>query len=465
MGGGGGGGRGPARTQVGGCRQERAPLRRRGVQRRAGRIVPAPSPGAACERRKRASRGGTRGERSPPGGAGEGHLLPPAAQPVLGSSPPRTRRRRRPEKVVSLFAKASPLTRSLGWGREREGQKEPLLSWEHRHIRSDTKPGNTSEGEPSRLGRSSGTGLTPPVLANGAVSASECAVAARHTPGKPPAKPIPSFPRTEAPAAGSGTGHRCACHRRGCGCGADERRWEQPCQRRPGATPCEREAPGAPSREAPPPTGVRWGRKTCEAVAAGCSRASPGRGEERRSSLPPAVGEPPSRRSATPYRERGGRLPAPEGRQGIERSGATDPLRRLRRDRGQPGPTHRAAAPVTPGQRSPNAAPRPPRLLLRPRSRGRRAGKNPFHDRGRRQQCFYSPAKCLLLEMIFTLFLKSMPSLLESKWLLVMLQIEAGMAGGSMSFPVEHVTAGTCSRSLNWGISELDWRILVTQIV
>ncbi|KAM4783369.1 uncharacterized protein ACIQIH_006224 isoform 1-T2 [Cyanocitta cristata] len=51
------------------------------------------------------------------------------------------------------------------------------------------------------------------------------------------------------------------------------------------------------------------------------------------------------------------------------------------------------------------------------------------------------------------------------RWLLVMLQIEAVMAGGSMSFPVEHVTAGTCSRSLNWGISELDWRILVTQIV
>lgn len=41
-------------------------------------------------------------------------------------------------------------------------------------------------------------------------------------------------------------------------------------------------------------------------------------------------------------------------------------------------------------------------------------GKNPFHDQGRRQQRFYSPAKRLLLEMIFTLFLKSMPSLLVS---------------------------------------------------
>ncbi|XP_039918677.1 uncharacterized protein LOC120752084 [Hirundo rustica] len=41
-----------------------------------------------------------------------------------------------------------------------------------------------------------------------------------------------------------------------------------------------------------------------------------------------------------------------------------------------------------------------------------RKGKNPFHDQGRRQPCFYSPAKRLLLEIIFTLFLKSMPSLL-----------------------------------------------------
>ncbi|OWK63020.1 hypothetical protein RLOC_00000590 [Lonchura striata] len=62
--------------------------------------------------------------------------------------------------------------------------------------------------------------------------------------------------------------------------------------------------------------------------------------------------------------------------------------------------------------------------------------------------------------MIFTLFLKSMPSLLVSWCLLVMLQIEARLAGRSMSFPVEHVTAGTCSRSCNWGISEwemMDW--------
>lgn len=105
----GGGGRGPPRTQVGGCRQERAPLRRRGVQRRAGCMVPAPSPGAACERRAwlaaspargapdatRISgdpasevpsiQGGTRGEGSPPGGAGEGRLLSPAVQPLLGS--------------------------------------------------------------------------------------------------------------------------------------------------------------------------------------------------------------------------------------------------------------------------------------------------------------------------------------------------------------------------------------------
>ncbi|XP_064512969.1 collagen alpha-2(I) chain-like [Pseudopipra pipra] len=42
-------------------------------------------------------------------------------------------------------------------------------------------------------------------------------------------------------------------------------------------------------------------------------------------------------------------------------------------------------------------------------------------------------------------------------------QIEAGVAGGSVSFPVEHMTAGTCSRSLNRGICELDWRIFTTQ--
>lgn len=40
-------------------------------------------------------------------------------------------------------------------------------------------------------------------------------------------------------------------------------------------------------------------------------------------------------------------------------------------------------------------------------------GKNPFHDQGRRQQQ-YNSVKCLLLEMIFTLFLKSMPNVLES---------------------------------------------------
>lgn len=41
-------------------------------------------------------------------------------------------------------------------------------------------------------------------------------------------------------------------------------------------------------------------------------------------------------------------------------------------------------------------------------------GKNPFHDQGRRQQHFLNSVKCVLLEIIFTLFLKSMPKLLES---------------------------------------------------
>ncbi|KAM9026003.1 uncharacterized protein PRD47_004662 [Ara ararauna] len=46
----------------------------------------------------------------------------------------------------------------------------------------------------------------------------------------------------------------------------------------------------------------------------------------------------------------------------------------------------------------------------------------------------------------------------------VMLPIEAGMAGGSASFPVEHVTVGICCRSVKWGISELDWTILMTRV-
>lgn len=65
----------------------------------------------------------------------------------------------------------------------------------------------------------------------------------------------------------------------------------------------------------------------------GCSRASPGRGEERWSSLPPAAGKPPSRLSAVPCRERGGGLPALEVRQGIGQRGTTTRgLTRARRD-------------------------------------------------------------------------------------------------------------------------------------
>lgn len=41
-------------------------------------------------------------------------------------------------------------------------------------------------------------------------------------------------------------------------------------------------------------------------------------------------------------------------------------------------------------------------------------GKNPFHDQERGQQRFLNSVKCVLLEIIFTLFLKSMPKLLES---------------------------------------------------
>lgn len=68
-------------------------------------------------------------------------------------------------------------------------------------------------------------------------------------------------------------------------------------------------------------------------MAAGCSRAIPGRGEESRCSLPPGCGEPTSRRSAAPYRERGGGLPALQATHGIGRRGATTRgLTRARRD-------------------------------------------------------------------------------------------------------------------------------------
>ncbi|XP_014104509.1 PREDICTED: uncharacterized protein LOC106628036 isoform X2 [Pseudopodoces humilis] len=66
-----------------------------------------------------------------------------------------------------------------------------------------------------------------------------------------------------------------------------------------------------------------------------------------------------------------------------------------RGSRGRPGAPRRC---LRTGQSLPAGAQQPP-------------GKNPFHDQGRRQH-FYSPVKRLLLEMIFTLFLKSMPSLL-----------------------------------------------------
>ncbi|XP_041569400.1 uncharacterized protein [Taeniopygia guttata] len=122
------------------------------------------------------------------------------------------------------------------------------------------------------------------------------------------------------------------------------------------------------------------------------------------------------------------------------RSGASAAIAASRGRRTEPPPLSRRGS----GRRT---LPRgPPASFSSARgAAGDAQAKNPFHEQGRRQQCFYSPEKCLLLEMIFTLFLKSMPSLLVSWCLLVMLQIEAGLAGGSMSFTVEHVTAGTCS--------------------
>ncbi|CAN8211250.1 unnamed protein product [Coccothraustes coccothraustes] len=138
------------------------------------------------------------------------------------------------------------------------------------------------------------------------------------------------------------------------------------------------------------------------------------------------------------------------------RSGASAAIAASRGRRTEPPPLSRRGS----GRRTLPRGPPASSSSARGAAGDAQVSKNPFHDQGRRQQRFYSPEKCLLLEMIFTLFLKSMPSLLVSSCLLVMLQIEAGLAGGSMNFPVEHMTAGTCSRSLSWDISEretLDW--------
>ncbi|XP_032914340.1 collagen alpha-1(I) chain-like [Catharus ustulatus] len=278
--------------------------------------------------------------------------------------------------------------------------------------------------------------------------------------------------------------------------------------------------------------GVRRGRKACEARAAGCSRAAPGRGEERWSSLPPAAGKPPSRRTAVPCRSGaagcrlskrssassgGGRrqgdspglggtaletplpppgggavrlfwLPAASGGRGDtapaageKRRGCSGANRGCRRKMVLLGKQHPPLPPLSPARavcspliaRRGHPAPAAPpsrdgyiqRLLSRnfpgtascdrtrsgasaaiAASRGRRTEPPPLSRRGSGRRSlprgppassssargaagdaqakipfmtkeggnnvFYSPAKRLLLEMIFTLFLKSMPSLL-----------------------------------------------------
>ncbi|XP_041569405.1 uncharacterized protein [Taeniopygia guttata] len=89
------------------------------------------------------------------------------------------------------------------------------------------------------------------------------------------------------------------------------------------------------------------------------------------------------------------------------RSGASAAIAASRGRRTEPPPLSRRGS----GRRT---LPRgPPASFSSARgAAGDAQAKNPFHEQGRRQQCFYSPEKCLLLEMIFTLFLKSMPSLL-----------------------------------------------------
>lgn len=160
---GGGGGRGPARTQVGGCRQERAPLIRRGIQRCSGRMVPAPSPGAACERRESVVSGEPRESRSrrracfwrsrfgtsqhpEEGPAARDHLPAERGRDISSSRRPAcprllstgTRRRRQPEVVVSLYRKGEPADAPL----PRLGQASPAGS------SGNFREGGSRGGEP-----------------------------------------------------------------------------------------------------------------------------------------------------------------------------------------------------------------------------------------------------------------------------------------------------------------------------
>ncbi|XP_068046480.1 uncharacterized protein [Anomalospiza imberbis] len=168
---GGGGGRGPARTQVGGCRRERAPLRRLGVQRRAGCMVPAPSPGAACERRESVVSGEPRERRSrrracfwrsrfgtsqhPEEGPETRDHLPAERGRDISSPPPSSLSSaplRRglggggvPRRWSLFIAKANPLMpRSLGWGRRPRPAALGLLGREEVVGDSQARKGKNS---------------------------------------------------------------------------------------------------------------------------------------------------------------------------------------------------------------------------------------------------------------------------------------------------------------------------------
>ncbi|XP_029858429.1 uncharacterized protein LOC115336059 isoform X4 [Aquila chrysaetos chrysaetos] len=82
-------------------------------------------------------------------------------------------------------------------------------------------------------------------------------------------------------------------------------------------------------------------------------------------------------------------------------------------------------------------------------SRGRRTEPPPLSRRGSGRLTLLRTARFPHPTLPFLLLSpRSRGRRAASRWLPVMLQIEAAMAGGSVSFPVEHVMVGICSRLL-----------------
>ncbi|XP_033919208.1 translation initiation factor IF-2-like [Melopsittacus undulatus] len=443
-----------------------------------------------------ASRGGTRGEITSRRSGG-GTSPPPRRQ---GLSPTLLRRGRGcgPRRWSRSIARANPLMRrSLGRAEAsggKGGRKEPLaLPPSHRERHGAWQP---QRGKPRQLGLGRegalGKGWAPSSACGpGRTSTLRCAAAAARQAHarQPPQRPFCTLP---PPARGPGSGAPVAGAAAGAGLPAanPERRWEQPCLGCQGATPCEGEARECPVAKCRRPRELGWDggfARPRRLAAAGCLPAgmrSAGAACLRlRRSLHPAWSgagrQAPCSRGAAGHRAQGGRRTAgltqarPDG-VGIAavsawrnfpgtascdrtRSGASTATR------GQPGAdAPRATAPChggASGRLKPSHLPVPAGLTLRPARGGRRAanqnctGFTMFRKQQQKQQKRGGGEEGGLFSCSSV-----------DRCLPVMLPIEAGMAGGSASFPVEYVTAGICCRSVNWGISELDWIILMTWV-